>query len=86
MGDILKDSMHIVDTAIEAAREIGLEPFYTAMRGGTDGAWLTYGGLPTPNIFIGGHNYHGRYEYIPVNSMEKARNLIVKIVELYADK
>lgn len=86
MGDILKDSMHIVDTALEAAREIGLEPFYTAMRGGTDGAWLTYGGLPTPNIFIGGHNYHGRYEYIPVNSMEKARNLIVKIVELYADK
>lgn len=86
MGNLLKDSMHIVHSAVEAAREVGLKPFYTAMRGGTDGAWLTYDGLPTPNIFIGGHNYHGRYEYIPVNSMEKATDVIVKIIELYAGK
>ncbi len=86
MGDVLKDVMHIVDTAEEAIKEVGLEPFYTAMRGGTDGAWLTYAGLPTPNLFIGGHNYHGRYEFVPINSMEKASEVIVKIIELYAKK
>lgn len=85
MGDLLKDSMHMVDTAMQAAKEVGLEPFYTAMRGGTDGALLTYAGLPTPNIFIGGHNYHGRYEYIPIHSMEKATEIIIKIIELYTE-
>lgn len=84
MGDKIKKSMHIVDTAVKAAEEIGLETFFTPMRGGTDGAWLTEDGLPTANLFIGGHNYHGRYEYIPVHSMEKASELIVKIIELYS--
>ncbi len=84
MGDVLKDHMHIVKTLEKAVKEVGLTPFYTAMRGGTDGAWLTYEGLPTPNMFIGGHNYHGRYEYIPVYSMEKASEVVVKIIELYA--
>lgn len=86
IGDVLKDHMHIVDTAVQAAKEVGLEPFFTAFRGGTDGAWLTYQGLPTPNLFIGGHNYHGRYEYVPIYSMEKAAEVIVKIIELYASK
>lgn len=86
MADILKDHMHIVETAKEAAEQVGLEPFYKAMRGGTDGAWLTYEGLPTPNIFFGGHNFHGRYEYVPVESMEKATEVVVKIIELYAKK
>lgn len=83
MADVLKDYMHIVKTAEKAVKEVGLEPLYTAMRGGTDGAWLTYAGLPTPNISFGGHNLHGRYEYIPVRSMEKGTEIVVKIVELY---
>jgi len=86
MGDVLKNVMHIVDTMEEATKEAGLTPYFKAMRGGTDGAWLTYAGLPTPNIFTGGHNYHGKYEFIPVESMEKATEVIVKIVELYAKK
>lgn len=86
MADILKDHMHIVETAKEAAEQIGLKPFYKAMRGGTDGAWLTYAGLPTPNIFFGGHNCHGRYEYVPVESLEKASEVVEKIIELYGRK
>lgn len=84
IGGVLKDHMHIVDTAIEAAKEVGLEPLFTAFRGGTDGSCLSHDGLPTSNIFIGGHNYHGRYEYVPVHAMEKTTEVIVKIVELYA--
>ncbi len=86
MADVLKDYMHIVETAKEAVKEVGLEPFYTAMRGGTDGAWLTYEGLPTPNISFGGHNFHGIYEYIPVEALEKGSEIVVKIAELYAKK
>lgn len=86
MADKLKDVMHIVDVSKEAAKEVGIKPYFIAMRGGTDGAWLTYAGLPTPNIFTGGHNYHGRYEYVPVYSMEKAYEVILKIIELYAKK
>lgn len=86
MKYVLKDVMHIVDTMEQAAKEVGLTPCFKAMRGGTDGAWLTYAGLPTPNIFTGGHNYHGTFEFIPVHSMEKAVEVIVKIIELYAKK
>jgi len=86
MADVLKDVMHIVDISEKAAKEVGIKPYFIAMRGGTDGAWLTYAGLPTPNIFTGGHNYHGRYEYVPVYSMEKAYEVILKIIELYAKK
>jgi tripeptide aminopeptidase len=75
---------HLVETAEKAMRSVGVKPVITPIRGGTDGARLSYSGLPTPNLFTGGHNYHSRYEYIPVQSMEKAVETIVKIVELYA--
>ena len=73
--------IHIVDLAKKAMQELDIEPNIKAIRGGTDGARLSYMGLPTPNIFAGGHNFHGRYEFIPLESMHKAVELIVKIAE-----
>ena len=73
---------HVVETAIQAMKNSGVEPLVIPIRGGTDGARLSYMGLPTPNIFTGGHNFHGRFEYIPVNSMEKAVQVILNIIEL----
>ncbi len=72
---------YIIDLAREAMEECGVTPKVKPIRGGTDGARLSYMGLPTPNLFTGGHNFHGRYEFIPVPSMEKATEVIVKIVE-----
>lgn len=86
MAEKLAGNMDIVDTMIEAMRELGIETKVIAMRGGTDGAALSWRGLPTPNFFTGGYNYHGRYEFIPVQSMEKATSAIIKILELYAKK
>lgn len=85
MGEHMKE-MHIVENAVEAIKQIGAEPFKIAMRGGTDGAALTLRGLPCPNIFTGGYNYHGQYEYIPVCAMEKGVEFVLKILELYAKK
>lgn len=82
MREHIEPVMYIVDMAKEAMKQVGIEPKQRAIRGGTDGARLTYVGLPTPNIFTGGHNFHGRYEYIPVPSMVKAVEVILKIVEL----
>ncbi|MHA7057861.1 peptidase T [Aquimarina sp. M1] len=76
--------MHIVDIAEEAMKELGITPLIKPIRGGTDGSQLSYMGLPCPNIFAGGHNFHGRYEYVPVESMIKAVAVIVKIAELTA--
>lgn len=73
---------HIVDTAVEAMKLVGVEPRVEPIRGGTDGAQFSYRGLPTPNLFTGGHNYHGKYEFIPIPSMEKAVEVILKIIEL----
>lgn len=78
--------MHIVDTAEQAMKELGIKPIIKAIRGGTDGSQLSYMGLPCPNIFAGGHNFHGKYEYVPVESMVKATEVIVKIAELTAKK
>ena len=75
---------HIVDVAEKAMKEIGIKPIIKPIRGGTDGCQLSYKGLPCPNIFAGGHNFHGKYEYIPAESMQKAVEVIVKIVELTA--
>lgn len=86
MKEIIEKNKEIVDIAYQAMEEIGITPIITPIRGGTDGARLSYMGLPTPNIFTGGHNYHGKYEFIPVSSMEKAMKLIVKISELYGRK
>lgn len=74
----------IVDLAETAMRSLGIEPLIKPIRGGTDGCRLSYMGLPCPNIFAGGHNFHGKYEYVPVESMQKAVDVIVKIAELTA--
>ena len=75
---------HIVDIAEKAMRELGIKPIIKPIRGGTDGSQLSFMGLPCPNIFAGGHNFHGKYEYVPVESMVKATEVIVKIAELTA--
>jgi tripeptide aminopeptidase len=76
----------IVEVAEEAMKAVGVRPILKPIRGGTDGSQLSYMGLPCPNIFAGGHNFHGKYEYIPLQSMEKAVEVIVKICELTAKK
>lgn len=75
---------HIVDIAEQAMKELGIKPLIKPIRGGTDGSQLSYKGLPCPNIFAGGHNFHGKYEYVPVESIQKAIQVIVKIAELTA--
>lgn len=84
MREKVEPVMHIVDVAEKAMRELGIEPLIKPIRGGTDGSQLSYMGLPCPNIFAGGHNFHGPYEYVPVESMIKATEVIVKIAELVA--
>ncbi|PQJ32067.1 peptidase T [Nonlabens arenilitoris] len=84
MREKVEPVMHIVDLAEQAMRELGIEPLIKPIRGGTDGSQLSYMGLPCPNIFAGGHNFHGPYEYVPVESMMKATEVIVKIAELVA--
>jgi tripeptide aminopeptidase len=86
MADKVKGKEHIVETALEAMRELEIEPFIIPMRGGTDGAALSWRGLVTPNLFTGGHNYHGRFEFIPVQAMEKATSMMLKILELCVRK
>lgn len=78
--------MHIIDIAFGAMKEAGVEPKVKAIRGGTDGAQLSFKGLPCPNIFAGGLNFHGRYEFVPVQSIERAVKVIVKIAELTANR
>lgn len=86
MKEKVEPVMHIVDVAERAMKELGIEPIIKPIRGGTDGSQLSYMGLPCPNIFAGGHNFHGKYEYVPVESMQKAVEVIVKIAELTAEK
>jgi tripeptide aminopeptidase len=86
MREKIEPVMHIVDIAEEAMKQLNIEPLIKAIRGGTDGSQLSYKGLPCPNIFAGGHNFHGRYEYVPVESMVKATEVICKIAELTALK
>lgn len=84
MREKIEPVMHIIDVAFEAMKQAGVEPKVKAIRGGTDGAQLSFKGLPCPNIFAGGLNFHGRYEFVPIRSMEKAMNVIIKIAELVA--
>ena len=86
MREKVEPVMHIVDLAFEAMEAVGVKPNVKPIRGGTDGSRLSYMGLPCPNIFAGGHNFHGRFEFVPVQSMEKASMVIVKIAELLAGK
>ena len=86
MREKVEPVFHIVDIAEAAMKELGISPLIKPIRGGTDGSQLSYMGLPCPNIFAGGHNFHGKYEYVPVESMVKATEVIVKIAELTAKK
>ena len=78
--------MHIVDIVEEVMKDIGIQPLIKPIRGGTDGSQLSYKGLPCPNIFAGGHNFHGRFEYVPVESMLKATEVIVGIAKSIPEK
>lgn len=84
MREKIEPVIHIVGIAEEAMKQLHIEPIIKPIRGGTDGSQLSYKGLPCPNIFAGGHNFHGRYEYVPVESMIKATEVICKIAELTA--
>ncbi|MEO8773002.1 MAG: peptidase T [Gelidibacter sp.] len=86
MKEKIEPVMHIVDLAEEAMIALNITPIIKPIRGGTDGSQLSFMGLPCPNIFAGGHNFHGRYEYVPVESMIKATEVICKIAELAALK
>jgi tripeptide aminopeptidase len=86
MKEKITPVMHIVTIAKEVMKDIGITPIIKAIRGGTDGSQLSFKGLPCPNIFAGGHNFHGPYEYVPVESMLKATEVIIGIAEKVADK
>lgn len=86
MKEMVEPVIEIVDTVKEAMELVGVKPLIKAIRGGTDGSRLSYMGLPCPNIFTGGHNFHGRFEYIPVQSMDAAVQVILKTLELHATR
>ena len=86
MREVVEPQKHIVDLAFEAMTSVGVEPIVKPIRGGTDGARLSFMGLPCPNIFAGGLNFHGRYEFLPVRSLEKSMETVIKIIELSARK
>ena len=82
MKEKVEPHMHIVDIAEDAMKKLNIKPIIKPIRGGTDGSQLSYMGLPCPNIFAGGHNFHGKYEYLPVNSMLSAIEVICKVCEI----
>lgn len=86
MREVVEPKKYIVDLAFEAMEAAGVKPLVKPIRGGTDGARLSFMGLPCPNIFAGGLNFHGRYEFLPVKSLEKSMETIIKIAELLAQK
>lgn len=86
MYEILKDDMTSVEVAIEAYQECGITPDIQPFRGGTDGCIITYKGIPTPNLFTGAENLHGQYEFVTLESMQKASDVVLKIIELVQNK
>ena len=86
MREKIEPVMHIVDIAEEAMKQLHIQPIIKAIRGGTDGSQLSYKGLPCPNIFAGGHNFHGRYEYVAAESMQLATNVIINIAQITAER
>jgi len=86
MKEKIDEVKYIVDIAFEAMEAVGVKPIVRPIRGGTDGSRLSFMGLPTPNIFAGGENFHGKYEYVPIQSLEKVVEVIVKISELFAER
>ena len=85
MKEKIEPQMHVVDIVLRAMQECEVRPKVQPIRGGTDGAQLSFRGLPCPNIFAGGVNFHGPYEFVSVQSMEKAMNVIVKICQIAAE-
>ena len=86
MREKVEPVYHVVETAVKAMEAVGVKPLVKPIRGGTDGARLSYMGLPCPNLFAGGENFHGKHEYVPVESMVKASEVMLKIIEMYAAK
>ena len=86
MKEKIEPHMHIVEIAEKAMVSLGIKPIIKPIRGGTDGSQLSYMGLPCPNIFAGGHNFHGKYEYLPVSSMFSAIKVICKVCEITASE
>ncbi len=84
MREKIEPVMHIVDVAEQAMKDVGVTPIIRPIRGGTDGSRLSFMGLPTPNIFAGGHNFHGRFEFVPIQSMQKATEVVLRITEMVA--
>ena len=86
MKEVLKDHPQLTEHAIEAARRAGLAPFLEPIRGGTDGSRLTFRGLPCPNIFTGGHNFHGKLEFNSRRGLEKTTETLVHLVQIFAER
>lgn len=86
MGQMIIEHYHIVEIAKEAMEEVGITPIIHPIRGGTDGSRLSYMGLPCPNLFAGGHNFHGKYEFVPIQSMEMAVTTILRIIDKFSQK
>ena len=86
MKEVLKDYPELTDNAIEAARRAGVKAFIKPIRGGTDGSWLTFQGLPTPNLFTGGANFHGKLEFNSRRGLEKTTETLINLVQLFAEK
>lgn len=86
MREVIESHIYLIDIAKEAMEELGIAPIITPIRGGTDGARLSFMGLPCPNLCTGGHNFHGKYEFTCVQSMEKIAELLVQIIKKYADR
>ena len=84
MREVLEDHMEIIDLAKSAFEKSGVTPKIGPVRGGTDGSKLSFMGLPTPNIFTGGYNYHGRYELVSLDQMQKSKEVVKNIIELLA--
>ena len=82
MGEIIKDHMYVVDIAKDAMENLGIKPIIQPIRGGTDGSKISFMGLPTPNIFAGGENFHGKYEFVSWESMKSATDVIIEIIKL----
>lgn len=87
MLDVIRDGhMDVVDLAKDAMKAVGITPVVAPIRGGTDGAQLSFRGLPCPNLFTGGANFHGRFEYLPLDSLKKSCETVIEIIKLAAGK
>ena len=86
MREMIEPVYHIVEDARQAMLSLGIEPVIVPVRGGTDGSRLSFMGLPTPNLFTGGLYYHGKYEILPVRSLERSVDVIVRLIEIVANK